>query len=61
VDPLDVDPVVGGRRDHPVVGARLAALELRASGVRVPRGWEAQARGDRPRGLLGRRRKELTR
>jgi hypothetical protein len=57
---LDEDPLEAWRRDDPEVVARLAALELRASGVRVPRGLAAQAAGDRPRGLLGRRRKALT-
>jgi hypothetical protein len=58
---LDEDPLEAWRRDDPEVVARLAALELRASGVRVPRGMAAQARGDRPRGLLGRRRKAISR
>jgi len=57
---LDEDPLEAWRRDDPEVVARLAALELRSSGVRVPRGLAAQASGDRPRGLLGRRRKALT-
>jgi hypothetical protein len=58
---LDEDPLEAWRRDDPEVVARLAQIELRASGVRVPRGLAAQASGDRPRGLLGRRRKALTR
>jgi len=58
---LDEDPLEAWRRDDPEVVARLAQLELRASGVRVPRGLAAQARGDRPRSLLGRRRKAISR
>jgi hypothetical protein len=58
---LDEDPLEAWRRDDPEVVARLASLELRASGVRVPRGMAAQARGDRPRGLPGRKRKSITR
>jgi hypothetical protein len=54
------DPLEAWRRDDPEVVARLASLELRGSGVRVPRGLAAQAAGDRPRTLIGRRRKALT-
>jgi hypothetical protein len=55
---LDEDPLEAWRRDDPEVVARLASLELRASGLRVPRGLAAQAAGDRPRTLLGRRRRK---
>jgi hypothetical protein len=52
---LDEDPLEAWRRDDPEVVARLAAVELRASGAGVPRGLAARARGDRPRSLLGSR------
>ena len=41
-----------------VLDVMLASLELRASGLRVPRGLAAQAAGDRPRSLIGRRRRK---